>query len=137
MEQRESMNLAAAVTAGWIELSRELLHQASQLSASTAQHVSQLAIDVQSANLRGLQQWHSDVWRWASMWPQALQDPFRWYQRVCEETADAVTRSVELARVNAEQIVASLERLQISTERTARSLQATFERTVDQATRAA
>jgi uncharacterized damage-inducible protein DinB len=137
MEERQSMNLAADVAAGWIELSREVLNQAAQLSASTAQHVGQINIDMHSTSLRGLQELQSNAWRWASMWPQAFQDPFRWYQRVCEETTEAVSRSVELARNNAEQVVASLQRLQTSTERTARALQGTFEHAAERAERAA
>ena len=82
--------------------------------------------DLQQATLDGVQELQSMTWRWAAMWPEALRDPLKWYERAVSETVENSRRTLRMNRDRLDTMTRAMERMQDTAGQTATTMQETF-----------
>jgi hypothetical protein len=125
-EATQMAAVAADALGVWMQVNQQVIRDLMDLSANAAQQNARLLTDIQRANVQALQEMQVEGLRMLSMWPEALRDPVRYYQRVCEEGLDGVNRTFGLGQRNGEAVTQSFERMQSAAEATTRGLQEAF-----------
>lgn len=108
------------------DVNQQVLRDLVQLSSAGLQEGTRLWTEMQHVGVEAVRNVQSAVFRMQTMWPEALRDPLRWYQRTLEESIDVATQTLGLARKSAETATQSYQRLQSSAEESTRSLQEVF-----------
>jgi hypothetical protein len=119
----DQMASAGAETfAAWVGVRQGVANDMLELNRRTITETSRLVSEMQEAGLETLQQIQSSAMRWQMAWPEALRDPFRWYQRMVEETVNGTQQTLELSRRNAETMMRVFERMHGSAGETTRTV---------------
>jgi hypothetical protein len=110
----------------WADVTQKALRDMLQLSSQATQEGARQLADWQQANVDLLREMQTAMFRWHTMWPEALRDPIHSYQRALEEAIDGTQRIFELTRRNAEAATSSCQRLERAAEDASRTLGETF-----------
>src|SRR5206468_12316210 len=71
-----------------------------ELSIGAAKENARLVAELQIAAIDALHESHAAALRWQTMWPTALTDPLRLYQRALMETVDSTQRALTFVGAN-------------------------------------
>jgi hypothetical protein len=119
--------LGTEVLAVWGDVTQRALRDVVELSARTTQESARQFAEWQQMNMDLLRESQAAMFRWTTVWPEALRDPIRCYQRTLEESIEATQRVFQSTRRNAETMREACERLERATEEATRSLGETFQ----------
>jgi hypothetical protein len=110
----------------WADVSQQALRDVLELSSRTTQESARQLGDWQQASVDLLRESQAAMLRWQTIWPEALRDPIRAYQRALEETIDGTQRVFELTRRSAETMTQTCQRLERAADDATRTLGETF-----------
>ena len=116
----------AETIAVWSSVTQGLVDDMLDLGSRNLRETTRVMADLQDVGVTAFRDWQSAAVRWQMSWPEALRDPFHWYQRAVEESVEAARQSFELSRRGAETVVHGMERLQASADETNRALSERF-----------
>jgi hypothetical protein len=129
-ETRRSADAFAAVGTEtltvWTDTQQRVTRDFLQLTSEAVQESARVVSDLQQTSLDAMQELHSMTWRWFAMWPDALRDPFRWYERAVGEAVENGRRSLRMSRAGVDAVTQSIERIQDSAGQTASTMEETF-----------
>ncbi len=97
-----------------------------ELSIGAAKENTRLVAELQIAAIDALHESHAAALRWQTMWPTALTDPLRLYQRALMETVDSTQRALTFVGANARVVVHAVDRLQATAMDTRRRVRETL-----------
>ena len=110
----------------WADVSQQGLRHVLELSSRTTQEGARQLGDWQQVNVDLLCEWQAATFRWQTIWPEALRDPIRAYQRALEETIDGTQRVFALTQRSAETMTQTCQRLERAADDATRTLGDTF-----------
>lgn len=118
--------LGTEAMAVWADVTQNTMRNMFELSSHAGQEAARQLGEWQRANADVLREVQASTFRWGTIWPEALRDPIRCYQRSLEESIDATQRMLELGRRGAEITMQGYQRLESATENTTKTLGETF-----------
>jgi hypothetical protein len=118
--------LGTETVAVWSDVTQNAMRNMFELASHTSQEGTRQLIEWQRTNVDVLRELQAAAFRWNTIWPEALRDPVRWYQRSLEESVEATQRLFELGRRNAEIAMLGYQRLESVTQDTTKTLGETF-----------
>jgi hypothetical protein len=119
-------SLGTETLAVWADVTQNAMRNMFELSSQATQEGARQMTDWQRINVDLLREMQAAAFRWTTIWPEALRDPIRCYQRALEESIEGTQRMFEVGRRNAESMMQSYQRLESVTEDTTRTLGETF-----------
>jgi hypothetical protein len=119
-------SLGTETLAVWADVTQNAMRNMFELSSHATQESARQMTDWQRINVDLLREMQAATFRWTTIWPEALRDPIRCYQRALEESIEGTHRLFELGRRNAESMMQGYQRLESVTEDTTRTLGETF-----------
>ena len=119
-------SLGAETLGAWAELNQRLAHDLTRSCASAMEEASRATTDIQHAMIGAWRNAQHAAFRWQALWPEAFQDPMRWYQHAVEHTVGVMNETIELGRRNAETALRAFDRMQSQSQEAARSMEDTF-----------
>ena len=118
--------LGTEVMAVWADVGQRALRDIVELSSRATQEGTRQVTEWQQMNMDLVRESQAALFRWTTIWPEALRDPIRCYQRALEESIDATQRVVQTTRRNAETMMEACQRLEHASDDATRSLGETF-----------
>jgi hypothetical protein len=119
-------SLGTETLAVWADVTQNTMRNMFELSSHTTQESARQMTEWQRMNVDLLREMQAAAFRWTTIWPEALRDPIRCYQRSLEESIEGTQRLFDLGRRNAESIMQGYQRLGSATEDTTKTLGETF-----------
>jgi len=119
-------SLGTETLAVWADVAQNTMRNMLELSSRTTQESARQMTDWQRMNVDMLRELQAASFRWTTIWPEALRDPIRCYQRSLEESVETTQKMFELARQSAETMMQTYQRLESATEDTTKTLGETF-----------
>ena len=119
-------SLGTETLAVWADVTQNAMRNMFELSTQATQESARQMTDWQRTNVDLLREMQAATFRWTTIWPEALRDPIRCYQRALEESIEGTQRLFEIGRRNAESMMQGYQRLETVTEDTTRTLGETF-----------
>jgi hypothetical protein len=110
----------------WADANRRVLGDLTELSIAAVKETSELLADLQRSSLDAFRDYQDAALRWHAMWPEALADPLRWYQKVLLESVDTAQRTIRLMGANARALSQAVDRIHATAEQTGQRVQETL-----------
>jgi hypothetical protein len=110
----------------WADVTQRALRDVLELGSRATQETARQVGDWQQTNVDLLREWQMALLRWQTIWPEALRDPIRSYQKALEGGIDTTQRVFELTRRNAETMTQACQRLERAAGDATQSLGETF-----------
>ena len=110
----------------WADANRRVLGDLTELSIAAAKETNELLADLQRSSLDAFRDYQDAALRWHAMWPEALADPLRWYQKVLLESVDTAQRTIRLMGANARALSQAVDRMHATAEQTGQRVQETL-----------
>jgi hypothetical protein len=127
---REQTALGSETAGVWADLNQRVMQNLTDLWLRGAREGARTFTEIQEANLEAWREAQDAAFRLQTMWPDALRDPMRWYQRALEETVDSFSRPLHTINRRADIITRTAGRMRGSTQETGRQMQQTMRRGV-------
>ncbi len=106
------------IAAAWTDVNQRVLAGLADLSAASAKEGARLMGELQQGALDALRETQTAVIRWQTLWPEALMDPVRWYQKALMETVDGAQRAFDLMTFSTRSFAHSADRIRATAEQT-------------------
>jgi hypothetical protein len=110
----------------WIDTQQRVARDVLQLTSEAVQESTRVISDLQQTTLDAMQEMQTMSWRWFALWPDAVRDPFRWYERAVGEAMENGRRSLRMGRSGVDAVTRSMERMQDTAGQTASTMEETF-----------
>ena len=110
----------------WVDTKQRVTRDFLQLTSETVQESTRVISELQQTALDAMQEMQTMTWRWFAMWPEAVRDPFRWYERAVGEAVENSRRSLRMGRASVDAVTRSMERMQDTAGQTASTMEETF-----------
>jgi len=117
---------AVEALAVWADANQKILRELVDLSANTAKEGVRLYAELQSSSVEAVKEGQAYWLRLQSGLGECQKDPFAWYQKCVLEGIEETQKAFKLLEGNAQAVTRSAERLQATTEQTAKEIQQTF-----------
>lgn len=110
----------------WADANQKLFRDLADLSANTAKEGVRLFAELQASAVEAVKEGQGYWLRRQGEVDAWQKDPFAWYQKSLLEGTEQTQKAFKLLEGNAQAIARSAERIQATTEQTAREIQQTF-----------
>ena len=110
----------------WADVTQRALRNVLELGSRATQETARQLGDWQQTNVDLFREWQLALFRWQTLWPEAVRDPIRSYQQALEGSIDTTQRVFELTRRNAETLTQACQRLERAAGDATRALGETF-----------
>ena len=110
----------------WADANQKVLRELVDLSASAAKEGVRLYAEMQAGAVEAVKDGQTFLRRRQTDMQEAPKDPFACYQSNVLESVEGAQKAFKLLEGNAQAMTRTAERLQVTTEQTAKEIQTTF-----------
>jgi hypothetical protein len=122
----QTAGMGADVMVACADANQRVMRELMELWVGTARESARLYGELLQSSFTMLREVQAATLRYQVMWPEALRDPFGWYQKALEENIERTQKAFRALGGNAEVVSQSVERLQSSAEKAGRGIQEAF-----------
>jgi hypothetical protein len=115
----------------WADANQKILRELVDLSASTAREGVRLYAEMQSGAVEAVKEGQGYLLRRQGELAAAPREPWTFYERSAQDSVESTQKAVKLCEDTAQAMTRAAERLQVTAEQTGREIQATFTQLAD------